>query len=152
MLLFLVLAGNFDFYVVTHSYSSRPFLCILAWYYSDNDFIIRTFDFIAHSDAARVTCSTWIWILTWLVVLIRILVWLVHVVKYAAFYKLHAATRLPHWLPYIRVAYDKWYAATVDQENSLSQSRPNHENEKFNTWKLTYKAMNKHVCMSTPLR
>ena len=33
MLLFLVLAGNstlFRFYVVTHSYSSRPFLCALA--------------------------------------------------------------------------------------------------------------------------
>ena len=30
----------------------------IAWYYGDNDFIIRTFDFIARSDAARVTCST----------------------------------------------------------------------------------------------
>ena len=33
MLLFLVLAGIppcFDFYVVTHSYSSRPFLCALG--------------------------------------------------------------------------------------------------------------------------
>ena len=29
-----------------------------AWYYGDNDFIIRTFDFIACSDAAHVTCST----------------------------------------------------------------------------------------------
>ena len=33
------------------------------WYFfrysGDNDFIIRTFDFIAHSDAAHVTCSTW---------------------------------------------------------------------------------------------
>ena len=29
-----------------------------AWYYGDNDFIIQTFDFIAHSDAARMTCST----------------------------------------------------------------------------------------------
>ena len=30
----------------------------IAWYYGDNDFIIRTFDFIACSDAACVTCST----------------------------------------------------------------------------------------------
>ena len=29
----------------------------ITWYYGDNDFIMRTFDFIAHSDAARVTCS-----------------------------------------------------------------------------------------------
>ena len=29
----------------------------IAWY-GDNDFIVRTFDFIAHSDAAHVTCST----------------------------------------------------------------------------------------------
>ena len=31
----------------------------IAWCYGDNDFIIRTFDFIARSDAARVTYSTW---------------------------------------------------------------------------------------------
>jgi len=31
----------------------------IAWYYGDNDFIIQTFDFIARSDAAPVTCSTW---------------------------------------------------------------------------------------------
>ena len=61
----------------------------IAWYYGDNDFIIRTFDFIACSDVAcvvpdtdshvtcttdtdsRVTCSK----------------------KYD---KLHAAARLPH--------------------------------------------------------
>ena len=30
----------------------------IAWYYGDNDFIIRTFDFIARSDAAHATCST----------------------------------------------------------------------------------------------
>ena len=30
----------------------------IAWYYGDNDFIIRTFDFIAGSDAVHVTCST----------------------------------------------------------------------------------------------
>ena len=30
----------------------------IAWYYGDNDFIVRTFDFIAHSDAAHVACST----------------------------------------------------------------------------------------------
>ena len=30
----------------------------IAWYYGDNDFIIQTFDFIARSDAACVTCST----------------------------------------------------------------------------------------------
>ena len=30
VLLFLVLAGNYDFYVVTRSYSSRPFLCTLV--------------------------------------------------------------------------------------------------------------------------
>ena len=30
----------------------------IAWYYGDNDFIIQTFDFIARSDAAHVTCST----------------------------------------------------------------------------------------------
>jgi len=34
VLLFLVLAGKippcFDYYVVTHSYSSRPFLCALG--------------------------------------------------------------------------------------------------------------------------
>ena len=30
----------------------------MASYYGDNDFIIRTFDFIACSDAVRVTCST----------------------------------------------------------------------------------------------
>ena len=27
--------------------------------YSDSDFIIQTFDFIARLDAAHVTCSTW---------------------------------------------------------------------------------------------
>ena len=27
----------------------------IAWYYGDDDFIIRTFDFIARSDAAHVT-------------------------------------------------------------------------------------------------
>ena len=32
-------------------------VCI-AWCYGDNDFIVRTFDFVAQSDAARVTCST----------------------------------------------------------------------------------------------
>ena len=30
----------------------------IAWYYGDNDFIIWTFDFIARSDVAHVTCST----------------------------------------------------------------------------------------------
>ena len=30
----------------------------IALYCGDNDFIIRTFDFIEHSDAAHVTCST----------------------------------------------------------------------------------------------
>ena len=30
----------------------------IAWYYGDNDFIIQTFDFIARSNAAHVTCST----------------------------------------------------------------------------------------------
>ena len=30
----------------------------LAWYYSDHDFIIRTFDFIARSNTTHVTCST----------------------------------------------------------------------------------------------
>ena len=30
----------------------------IAWYCGDNDFIIRTFDFIARSDAERMTCST----------------------------------------------------------------------------------------------
>ena len=30
VLLFLVLVGNFNFYLVTRSYSSRPFLCILG--------------------------------------------------------------------------------------------------------------------------
>ena len=69
-----------------------------SWYYGDNDFIIRTFDFIARPDAytwliapdtnccmtrstdtdSHVTCST----------------------KYG-FYELCAAARLPHWLPYI---------------------------------------------------
>ena len=29
----------------------------IAWYYGNNDFIIRTFDFIARSDTAHVTCS-----------------------------------------------------------------------------------------------
>ena len=50
-------------------------------YHGDNDFIIRTFNFIAHSDIVRMTCS-----------------------KNMAFYKLHTATRLPHWLPYIHVS------------------------------------------------
>ena len=31
----------------------------IAWYYGDIDFIIRTFDVIARSDEAHVTCSTW---------------------------------------------------------------------------------------------
>ena len=30
----------------------------IAFYYGDNDLIIQTFDFIARSDAATVTCST----------------------------------------------------------------------------------------------
>ena len=30
----------------------------IAWYYGDNGYIIRTFDFIARSDATHVTCST----------------------------------------------------------------------------------------------
>ena len=30
----------------------------IALYYGDNDFIIQTFDFIARSAAAHVTCST----------------------------------------------------------------------------------------------
>ena len=30
-----------------------------AWYYGDNDFIIRTFNFIAPQEAMQVTCSTW---------------------------------------------------------------------------------------------
>ena len=89
-------------------------VCIVFWlalYYGDNDYIIQTFNFIAHSDAAHVTCSTWygfscdlqhlIQILAWLAVLIRILVWLV--VNNTAFYKWRAAARLPHWLPYISV-------------------------------------------------
>ena len=30
----------------------------IVWYYGDSDFIIQTFNFIAHLDAAHVTCST----------------------------------------------------------------------------------------------
>ena len=30
----------------------------IAWYYGDDDFIIQTFNSVAHSDAAHVTCST----------------------------------------------------------------------------------------------
>ena len=49
-------------------------LCGIAWYYGDNDFIIRTFDFIACSDAVHMTFSMLMQILTRLVVLIWILV------------------------------------------------------------------------------
>ena len=33
----------------------------IVWYYGDNDFdfVMRAFDFIAHSDASHVTCSMW---------------------------------------------------------------------------------------------
>ena len=30
----------------------------IAWYYGDNDFVIRTFNFIAYSVTAHMTCST----------------------------------------------------------------------------------------------
>ena len=72
------------------------FFSSIAWYYGDNDFIMRTFDFIARSDTARD-----------LHYLIQILTWLA--VKNTAFYKLNAAARFPHWLPYIHVSstYDK---------------------------------------------
>ena len=56
----------------------------IAWYYGDNDFIVRTSDFIARSDAVHVTCSTDTDS---------------HVTcskKNTAFYKLRAAARLPH--------------------------------------------------------
>ena len=94
----------------------------MAWYYGDNDFIIRTFDFIAWSDAAHMTCSTWYRFSRDLQYLIRILAWLAVpdtdscvtcstdtdfawlVVKNTAFYKLREAVRLPHWLPYISVS------------------------------------------------
>ena len=39
--------------------NKKVFISGIAWYYGGNDFIVRTFNFIANSDAARVTCSTW---------------------------------------------------------------------------------------------
>ena len=65
----------------------------IAWYYGDNDFIIRTFNFMARSDtrmslvvpdtASFMTCST------------DTASCVTHS-KNMAFYKLHAAARLPH--------------------------------------------------------
>ena len=34
------------------------FFSAVAWYYGVNDFIIRTFNLIAHSDTVCTTCST----------------------------------------------------------------------------------------------
>ena len=48
----------------------------IVWYYGNNDLIIRTFNFIAHSDAVRMTCSTW-YKISCNILLIRILTWLV---------------------------------------------------------------------------
>ena len=70
-------------------------------YYGDDDFIIRTFDFIAQSDSVHD-----------LQYLIRILMRLVVPdtdsrmtcsKKDSLFLKLHAAARLPHQLPYIHI-------------------------------------------------
>ena len=45
---------------VQHEYQcQRQQVIFFAWYYGDNDFMIRTFDFNAHSYVAHVTCSTW---------------------------------------------------------------------------------------------
>ena len=49
----------------------------IAWYYGNNDFIIRTFDLTVRSDAAHATCGTWYGFSRDLQYLIRILVWLI---------------------------------------------------------------------------
>ena len=76
----------------------------IAWYKSDNDITLWTFDF-DHRTFRHNACDLQylIWILAWLVVLTQILAWLA-VKKNMAFYKLHAAAKLSHWLQYIYVS------------------------------------------------
>ena len=74
-------------------YFFRYNMVLRWWFYRAN--------LIAHSDAVCVTCSTWYGFL-------RDLQW-----------KLHAAERLPHWLPYICMskAYDKTFYSVSDKSS-----------------------------------
>ena len=62
----VIRAGKiFQYYIsitIVQSYTGKYHefvaVCIVTWYYGDNNFIIRTSDFIACSYTAHVTCST----------------------------------------------------------------------------------------------